>query len=99
MNEIFFVGLQEEYDVSVEMLLREFNSSVKVPTKREREQTTPKQAREKSAIKSDKKLIQKAIENNSFDMLLYTVGKKIIYQIVQYFHKLIICNPSIVYYI
>ena len=75
LNHIFFVGLQEEYDVSVKVLLQEFNIEITTTISKERDQQRSKsQTRNKAALKKNKRTVRRAEIVNSYDMQLYELG-------------------------
>ncbi len=71
LNEIFFVGLQEEYDLSVELMIKMFNSTIPVKNNRER---LNKVEKPKLALLTNKRLMKLAEEVNSFDNRLYEIA-------------------------
>ena len=74
LDHMFFVGLQEAYDLSVEVMLRELGSKVKPKVKKERQDVSKKLARNKVAVTSNTTLMDKAAAVNSFDIRLYEKG-------------------------
>jgi hypothetical protein len=74
LNSIFFIGLQEAYDLSVEVLLRELKVEVDIPVLKERDQSNAGIARQKSAIKNNKPLVEKVRKINHYDDKLYQLG-------------------------
>ena len=75
MNGLFFVGIQEAYDLSVQVMLRELNVQIKVDILKERDQQSSKRiAKEKADIKSNKTLLERVRLVNSYDMNLYKYG-------------------------
>ena len=79
MNNIFFVGLQEAYEVSVHLLLRELNMkqlTSSIVINKERDQTSAQKVnKEKNILRNDSKLMKRAQDVNSYDGLLYQIGK------------------------
>ena len=79
MNNIFFVGLQEAYEVSVHLLLRELNMkqlTSSIVINKERDQTSAQKVnKEKNILRNDPKLMKRAQDVNSYDGLLYQIGK------------------------
>lgn len=72
MDNIFFVGIQEEYDLSVEVMLRELQISLKTKVKKERDQQKDSDIKtQKNVLKSNKKLISRVRALNSYDTALY----------------------------
>jgi hypothetical protein len=82
LNGVFFIGLQEAYDISVEMLIREFKSSIIPLNKHEREAKSKKQTQEKNAILNNEALMTKAKMMNSYDIKLYELGTSTIYILI-----------------
>ena len=75
LNHLFFVGLQEEYEVSVKVLLQEFNIEVKTMITKERDtQRSKSQTRSKAGLKKNRRLIERTEIVNSYDMQLYELG-------------------------
>lgn len=76
VDNIFFVGIQEAYEFSVEILLREFDMKldIELPTERQ-DLSNKKLKRDKDAVKNDQELMARAAAVNSFDMRLYKFGK------------------------
>lgn len=76
LDNIYFIGVQEVYDISIELLLLELNMShLNIVAEKERDQSVSKSVkRDKSSILSDKQLMMKAKEMNSYDVDLYQVG-------------------------
>ncbi len=76
LNHIYFVGLQEAYELSVEVMLRELGLTINIPVKREREQVSKSQQMKKSEIISNEQYMKRAKEVNQYDTLLYELAKK-----------------------
>lgn len=74
-----FVGLQEAYEVSVTLLLREMGmSGLNITIQKERDQSssaTTRIAREKKVLLADKALMTRTRVLNLFDLALYARGK------------------------
>jgi hypothetical protein len=68
------VGLQEVYELSVELMLRELGVNITIPVKREREQVSKTQSRNKQAILNNRVLMERALEVNTYDTKLYALG-------------------------
>jgi hypothetical protein len=78
INNIFFIGIQEEYDISVKVMLKELNITLNTVIKKERDQKSSKSiALQKKEIKSNDKIISRMREVNSFDVELYNLGKRL----------------------
>lgn len=78
LAHIYFVGLQEEFQVSSEALIREMGMSALLPApeiKKEREVSNARLAQDKADIKGNEALMRRAREVNSYDIRLYAVGK------------------------
>lgn len=79
VNNFFFVGLQEAYEISVELLIRELNLNKDAflsPIKKERDQSTGgKIVREKNELKQNNALLQRARVVNKYDVELYAMCK------------------------
>jgi hypothetical protein len=74
LDHMFFVGLQEAYDLSVEVMLRELGSKVRPKVKKERQDVSKKMIANKLAVTSNNTLMTRAAEVNSFDIRLYEKG-------------------------
>ena len=75
IDHIFFIGVQEAYDLSVKILLREMNMTLDIDIQREREQGTSNQMKKrKEEIKRNATLLQRVREVNSYDVELYKLG-------------------------
>ena len=75
IDRIFFIGVQEAYDLSVKILLREMNMTLDIDIQREREQGTSNQMKKrKEEIKRNATLLQRVREVNSYDVELYKLG-------------------------
>jgi hypothetical protein len=75
LNHLFFVGVQEAYDLSVQVMLRELNVPAQVDVKKERDQQSSKSiAKQKAAIKNNATLLARVREVNAYDVKLYKLG-------------------------
>jgi hypothetical protein len=77
LDAFFFVGLQEAYELSVEVLVRELSlaDSIKLaPVKKERDQSNKQMDRAKKMIRDNKELMNRAREVNHWDAQLYERG-------------------------
>ena len=75
LNHLFFVGLQEAYDISVQVMIRELGVPVQVQVRKERDQQNSKSLlKQKEAIKTNNTLLNRVREVNSYDMKLYQLG-------------------------
>jgi hypothetical protein len=78
LQHLFFIGLQEEFQISSELLLREMAMTDKLPApeiKKERDQSTGSTSEQKAAIKGNAELMRRAREVNQYDLRLYAKGK------------------------
>jgi len=74
---IFFLGLQEAYEISVKTLLRELSIKQDIPILKERDQTTNKQQiKRKLEITSNATAMNKIRAHNTFDADLYRAAVK-----------------------
>jgi len=72
LRGLFFVGLQEAYELSVRVLLRELDVRADIPILKERDQASnAAQARRKQAILSNATAMNKIRAHNTFDLDLY----------------------------
>ena len=76
LSGLFFVGLQEHYEVSVKLLLRELDmGDLPVTIERDRDQANTmyarRIAREKRALEKNNALMTRTREVNKYDMQLY----------------------------
>eukprot|EP00597_Dinobryon_sp_UTEXLB2267_P012007 CAMPEP_0170123592 /NCGR_PEP_ID=MMETSP0020_2-20130122/17581_1 /TAXON_ID=98059 /ORGANISM="Dinobryon sp., Strain UTEXLB2267" /LENGTH=250 /DNA_ID=CAMNT_0010355179 /DNA_START=48 /DNA_END=800 /DNA_ORIENTATION=- len=76
LNHIFFVGLQEEFEVSSELLLREMDVEMVVNVTKERDQSNEKSSQLKAKLKANKSLMQRLKEINHYDVALYELAVK-----------------------
>jgi hypothetical protein len=75
IDNIFFVGIQEAYDISVQVLLRELQMDIKVSVLKERDQGNTKLiARQKKELKENKRLMSRVNELNQVDHDLYALA-------------------------
>ena len=75
VNHLFFVGIQEAYDLSVQVMIRELNVPVKVEVKKERDQQSSKSiTKQKADIKANNTLLARVREVNAYDIRLYHLG-------------------------
>jgi hypothetical protein len=79
MDNIYFIGLQEAYEVSVTLMLRELGmpNNFTVPVTKERDQSssaTSRIAKEKKELLSNQVLMARTKELNSYDIKLYSHG-------------------------
>ncbi len=74
IENIFFVGLQEAYDITVEMLLRELNVTLTTKILKERDQSNPQIAKQKAALKANHTIMNRYKELNKIDYDLYHLG-------------------------
>ena len=79
LDSFFFIGLQDSYDLSVQVLVRELGleDSLKLqPIKKERDQSNPVLDKSKKAIKENESLMARAQEVNHYDAMLYQLAVK-----------------------
>lgn len=79
LNLFYFIGLQEAYELSVQVLIRELSLADSIhlaPVKKERDQSNMALDMAKKKIRDDKRLMQRANEVNSWDVKLYERGVK-----------------------
>jgi hypothetical protein len=77
LNKFFFVGLQEQYELSVELLAAELNLGYTIPVKNERENSKGgRVSKNKQVIKNNKLLMDRAAQTNSYDVQLYALAIK-----------------------
>jgi hypothetical protein len=74
LNNIFFIGLQEAYELSVEVLLRELNVPLNIPVLKERDMSNAGITRAKLALKNNKPLMEQVRNLNHYDAKLYELG-------------------------
>lgn len=77
---LFFVGLQEEFQLSSEALVRAMHMAERMPLpeiKKERDHNSAKVSQEKAELKADAALMRRAREVNQFDLRLYDLGKSL----------------------
>lgn len=76
LDHMFFIAIQEVYDISVKVMLREFNMThLDIPIEKERDQSVSKKVtEEKMAIKSNATLMSRVRENNKYDVRLYSLA-------------------------
>ena len=77
LQALFFVGLQEEFDISALALIRKMNVSMTPDIKKERDQSNSRVSAQKKALLEDEKLMEKAKRANSYDIALYSLGEKL----------------------
>lgn len=74
LNNIFFMGIQEEFDISVQVMLREFQVSMNYTVKKERDMSNAGIAKEKKRLKSNENVMAKLKEINHYDVALYQLS-------------------------
>lgn len=75
LDHIYFIGLQEAYEISIELMLRELGFMTTIPVKREREQASKSQQKQKQLIVTNVSLMNRAQEVNRYDLQLYELGE------------------------
>ena len=73
-DRFFFVGIQEQYDLSVELLQRELGMKNIIPVKNERENSSPRTKRMKDRIRGDATLVARTRQVNDWDVQLYKLA-------------------------
>ena len=72
LDNMYFIGLQEVYDLSVKIMLRELNYKGKLEILKERDQAANRKIRrEKEAIRNNSTMVTKINAVNSWDRKLY----------------------------
>lgn len=72
LDNMYFIGLQEVYDLSVKVMLRELNYKGKLEVVKERDQAANRKIRkEKAAIRSNATLVARINQVNGWDRELY----------------------------
>ena len=76
LDHMYFIAIQEVYDISVKVMLREFNMThLDIPIEKERDQSVSKKVtEEKMIIKSNVTLMNRVRENNKYDVHLYSLA-------------------------
>lgn len=72
------MGLQEEFEVSAQILLREFDVKMDVNVTKERDQNNEKISKQKAELKANKEMMKKLKEINHYDIALYKLGLNMI---------------------
>jgi len=78
LSHLFFAGLQEEFQLSSEALVRAMGMAERMPLpeiKKERDHNSGKVSQEKAQLKADEGLMRRAREVNQFDLRLYDLGE------------------------
>lgn len=80
MNHFYFIGLQEEFEISAKMLIREMGvpseKEKEITLVNEREQGSNKNIKtQKGEILSNPDLMNRVRETNDYDIRLYKLGK------------------------
>lgn len=74
LQKFYFIGIQEAYDLSVELLLRKLKVKIFIPINQERAQNSKDMKRKKSAIQNNKFLTKKINQVNIYDIKLYSLA-------------------------
>ena len=80
LSHLFFAGLQEEFPLPSEALVRAMNMAERMPLpeiKKERDHNSGKVSQEKAQLKADESLMRRAREVNQFDLRLYDLGESL----------------------
>lgn len=94
LNHFYFVGLQEAYEVSVELLFRMMNLPRESfsPIAKERDQSQSKAViASKAELKQNTALLQRTKEINHYDSKLYEQGLFL----VTVFFAIVICHAGV----
>ena len=75
MHHLFYMALQEEFDVSVIGFSRELNISFVPSIAKERDQSNSGLGQQKADLLSNRAIMRRAAEVNSYDIKLYQIGK------------------------
>jgi hypothetical protein len=75
---LFFIGLQEEFDLSAVALIKEMGLSVVPDIKKERDQSNAQMAIQKDAIRNNERIMTRLRQVNSFDLRLYKLGENML---------------------
>lgn len=70
------MGIQEEFEISAKLVLREMQVQMNFTLVKERDMSTAQTAIEKAKLKSDKNIMNKLAEANTYDIALYKLGVK-----------------------
>lgn len=81
LDAVFFVGLQEAYDISVEVLLREYGQTLNITIAKERDQNTKQLREQKMKLSSNEALMRRLREINHFDLDLYSLGPSLAFHL------------------
>jgi hypothetical protein len=72
LDSMYFVGLQEAYGLSVELLVRDLNVSIPIAVKKERDMGNSKSVKKKKKlILGNTSLMDRVKERNRFDIMLH----------------------------
>jgi hypothetical protein len=96
LNNLFFVGLQEEFETSSEALIREMNMTSKMPKveiKKERDQSNGQLSKKKADLRDNEQLMNRAREVNQYDTRLYQLGTFLSFGCMQLL--LLICKMTL----
>lgn len=74
LDNLYFVGLQEAYDISVEAILREFSMNITVEVKKERDQGNKQISEQKALLKNNATLMARVKDINHYDYALYSLA-------------------------
>lgn len=74
LNGLFFVGLQEEFELSALAIVRAMKANITVDIQKERDNGGGPVKREKEALRNNKKLMDRLREVNQYDLKLWDLG-------------------------
>jgi hypothetical protein len=76
IDNMFFVGIQKVYDLSVKLLLREIHldKNITVTVKKERDMTTKEMVAKKDKLRNNEQLMDQTRLLNYYDVKLYKYG-------------------------
>jgi hypothetical protein len=74
LQNFFFVGIQEQYDLSVELLQRQLGVHVVQQVENVRENSNPRTKALKDRIRHDTQLVARTRQVNDWDVQLYALG-------------------------
>eukprot|EP01038_Epipyxis_sp_PR26KG_P007603 gene7603-10353_t len=76
IDHLYFIGLQEEFDLSVQLLLRMTNITMEVNIIKERDQNNENIVNQKMELKSNRQYMKRLEEVNTYDYQLYKIVTK-----------------------
>lgn len=76
LDRIFFMAIQEELAISIELMLREMKVSMKYELKKERDMSNARVARDKEKLKANMTMMDELRKINHYDVKLYKLALK-----------------------